>query len=83
MKKYTKVKDWYIETYKSDKIGDNINEDITFYDIFKALNNHKNIYKIIGITDNIIRERIFNELANEMETSYEYIHAQWLLCPDK
>lgn len=75
----TKVKEWYVATYKSDKLGLDINENITFYDIFRALDNYKDIYKVIGADDSLIRERIFEELAKIMEVDYNYIYEQWLL----
>lgn len=73
------VKEWYKKTYNTDKLGNDINGQITFYDIFYALDRYKNIYDVIGVDDSIIRERIFEQLAKIMDCSYDYIYNQWLL----
>lgn len=72
------VKEWYKGEYPTDNLGDRIKEDTTFYDIFYALDNYKDIYDIIGVTDSLVRERIFEKLATLMEVDYDYIYDQWL-----
>ena len=76
--KQLKIKDWYKGEYPTDNLGDRIKEDTTFYDIFYALDNYKDIYDIIGVTDSLARERIFEKLAELMEVDYDYIYDQWL-----
>lgn len=73
-----KVQKWYKGEYPTDNLGDRIKEDITFYDIFYALDNYKDIYGVIGTADSLVRERIFNKLAELMEVDYDYIYDQWL-----
>ena len=72
------VKEWYKGEYPTDNLGDRIKEDTTFYDIFYALDNYKDIYDIIGVTDSLVRERIFEKLAELMGVDYDYIYDQWL-----
>ena len=74
------VKEWYIKEYSTDDLGQEINEEITFYDIFYALDRYKDIYEILGVEDNIVRERVFQKLADIMKVEYNYIYEQWLLC---
>lgn len=76
----TLVKDWYIKEYTTDELGQEINEKITFYDIFYALDRYKNIYEVLGVGDSLVRERVFKKLANIMRVDYNYIYEQWLLC---
>lgn len=76
--KQLKIKDWYKGEYPTDKLGDDIKENITFYDIFDALDNYQDIYEIMGVDDSIIRERVFEKLAELMEVDYDYIYEQWL-----
>ena len=81
----SKVKEWYLKEYSSDELGKYIDENITFYDIFYALDRHKDIYDTIGgensfEIDSIIRERIFGQLAIIMDCPYDYIYNQWLDC---
>ena len=76
------VKDWYKSEYPSDELGDEINPSITFNDVFEALDNYKDIYKLLGVGDSIVRERVFDELADIMGVDYDYIFDQWLLGED-
>ena len=75
----SKIKEWYLKEYSTDNLGEEIKDDITFYDIFYALDNYKDIYEVIGVGDSIIRERIFGKLAEIMKVDYNYIYNQWLL----
>ena len=74
------VKEWYIKEYSTDDLGREINEEITFYDIFYALDRYKDIYEVLGVEDSAIRERVFRKLADIMKVEYNYIYEQWLLC---
>ena len=78
--KKNKVKEWYLKEYNTDELGKEINEEITFYDIFYALDRYKDIYEILGVEDSIVRERVFQKLADIMKVEYNYIYEQWLLC---
>ena len=74
------VKEWYLKEYTEDTDGKYINEDITFYDIFYALDTYKDIYEVIGNDcDSVIRERIFIKLAEIIGVDYDYIYNQWLM----
>ena len=75
-----KIKEWYIKNYSNDSLGQEIKENATFYDLFNALDRRKDIYDFLGVGDSIIRERVFQELANLMQVDYNYIYDQWLLC---
>ena len=74
----TFIKDWYIKTYPTDELGEELNSRATFYDLFEALDNYQDIYNLFGINDSIIRERIFEKLSDIMECPYEEIYNQWL-----
>lgn len=74
----TKIKDWYVATYPTDELGQKLTENKTFYDLFEALDFHQDVYKLFGVDDSLIRERLFEKLAELMECDYEYIYNQWL-----
>ncbi|MGE4353532.1 MAG: hypothetical protein AB7D36_05560 [Oscillospiraceae bacterium] len=76
------VKAWYISKFRDDELGRDIKASITFKDVFEALDNYNNIYHIIGVGDSVIRERIFEQLADVMRVDYDYIYSQWLMCAD-
>jgi len=74
----TKVKSWYMMEYPTDTLGKEINSRITFDDVFRALDSYKDIYKLLGVDDSVVRERIFEKLAEIMGVSYDYVYQQWL-----
>lgn len=74
------IRKWYVGEYQHDSLGEEINEDITFMDLFETLDSYGDIYKALGIGDSVIRERVFQKLAEIMEVDYSYIYEQWLLC---
>lgn len=75
----TLIADWYQSAYPEDELGEEINPDVTFYDLFQALDRHQDIYKLLGDEiDSVIRERTFEELAKIMKCDYQYIYDQWL-----
>ena len=74
----TFLKDWYLKTYPTDELGEELNSRATFYDLFEALDNYQDIYNLFGINDSIIRERIFEKLSDIMECPYDEIYNQWL-----
>lgn len=73
-----KVKDWYCATYPSDDMGEEIDDSITFEDVFDCLDSHSDIYDCLGVYDSIVRERVFEKLAEIMDVEYDYIYDQWM-----
>ena len=67
--------------YSDDELGYELN-DVTFEDVFRTLDNYKSVYKLIGVYDSIVRERIFSMLAVIMDVEYDYIYDQWLACKE-
>lgn len=74
----TKIKEWYIKKYPTDELGVEINNDITFYDLFVVLDTYKSVYEALNVWDSIVRERVFDELAKVMNVDYDYVYEQWL-----
>lgn len=79
----TNVREWYIKTYPHDTLAHSIAENLTFEDVFEALDRRKDIYKTLGVGDSRIRENVFAELAAIMEVDYKYIYDQWLSYDDE
>lgn len=74
----TRIKKWYVKAYPTDELGVEINNEITFYDLFVVLDNRKDVYEALGVWDSIVRERVFGKLAEIMNVDYDYIFEQWL-----
>ena len=74
----TGIKDWYTKEYPEDDLGCCLKPATTFYDLFTALDLHADVYSFTGVGDSVVRERLFNKLAEIMDVSYDYIYDQWL-----
>jgi hypothetical protein len=73
-----KLKEFYLETYPTDDLGLELNETPTFPGLLNQLIIGGDVYRYIGVGDSIIRERLFEKLAESMEVSYDYVYNLWL-----
>lgn len=75
--KETFIKEWYIKEYPTDELGQNLKDNVNFYDLIKTLENCEDVYKFVGESDSIIRERLFEKLSEILECDYDEIYYQW------
>jgi hypothetical protein len=73
----TNIKLYYKKNYPDDELGNEI-RDITFLELFKNLDRGINIYETINVNDSIVRERLFQGLADLFDSDYNYIYHKWL-----
>ena len=67
-----KIIDWYMNHYLDDSLGEELNPDVTFEDCVNTLQNGTDFYKLIGVGDSVIRERLFHEIDKRFDVdSYE------------
>ena len=52
-----------------------LKEKTTFNDV---MNDLPNVYKVIGVGDSVVRERVFEELSKRTKKSYNDIYDIWL-----
>ena len=71
------VKNWYVETYPTDELGQDINPEIEFTNVLNTLDNYRDIYDLIGVGDSIIRERLFQKLSQITGQTYTEIYDKW------
>ena len=71
------IKDYYVKNYADDKLGNNIKDDVTFLQLYRALKDNTDIYSLLGTADSTIRERVFKELAKILNTNYDYVYNIW------
>ena len=80
----SKIKEWYLKEYSTYSVGNDLWDNITLYDLFYALDRRKDIYITLfgseNLGDSLVRERVFEKLAEIMGVDYNYIYEQWLLC---
>lgn len=73
------IKDFYLNAYPTDELGVELIETATFVGLLDVLhNNTKDVYDYIGVGDSIIRERVFERLAEILEMPYDYVYKLWL-----
>lgn len=72
------IKQWYITNYPSDELGYDINERTTFYDLYTGIIHGYDIYSFLGVSDSLVRERVFLELSSIHNTNYETIYTTWI-----
>lgn len=69
------ISKWYVANYPKDELAIKIDIDANFEVLAKCL---PNVYEYINVYDSLVRERVFNELANRLNVSYDSIYNKWL-----
>lgn len=72
------IKEWYVSSFKVDNLSDEISEGVTFRDIMDCLEEHNDFYECIGVADSVIRERVFQKLAEILNVEPMVVYYQWL-----
>jgi len=72
------IREYYLEAYPTDELGVELNETPTFPGLLNQLIVDGDIYRYIGVGDSIVRERLFEKLADELKVSYDYVYNLWL-----
>lgn len=54
------VREWYLHTFPTDDLGEEIAADIAFSDLYGRKSTE--VYEILGVEDSVIRERVENQL---------------------
>ena len=72
------IKWWYIANYPTDDLGKSLDRDATFEGLFFTLANGEDVYRYIGVGDSVIRERLFEKLADITGFDYDYIYDLWM-----
>lgn len=71
-----KIRDFYMRKYPQDELGAELS-DASFGDLLAALVAKRNVYEVIGEGDSIIRERLFERLADLVGVGYDTIYELW------
>lgn len=72
------IKEFYLSNYPTDELGVELNETPTLAGLLNQLIVGGDVYRYIGVGDSVIRERLFERLAEELEVSYDYVYNLWL-----
>ena len=71
------IKQWYLKAFPTDSLGAEIRDNFTFTDAFHTLENKACIYEALGVLDSVVRERVFEELAQLYGVEYGVIYDMW------
>ena len=72
------LREFYLAKYPSDDMGAGINPTATFAGLLNQLIIGGDVYAYLYVYDSIIRERLFERLAEELNVKYEYVYNLWL-----
>jgi hypothetical protein len=72
------IREFYVAKYPSDDMGAGINPTATFAGLLNQLIIGGDVYEYLNVYDSIIRERLFEGLAEELNVKYEYVYNLWL-----
>lgn len=77
---YSKVADFYKETFPKDKMKDKICTHIIFLDLLTCLLffNEDDVYRLIKAKDPVVRVRLSGALAEMINVEYKTIYDMWL-----
>ena len=64
--------------YPTDELGVELNENATFVGLLNTLHEGGDVYDYIEVGDSLVRERLFEELAKQLNTSYDYVYDLWM-----
>ena len=74
----TKIKNWYIEAYPTDKVGHFLRDNATFMGLLTVLVTGNDVYDYVGEADSVIRERIFDKLSDITGMTYDEVYDLWM-----
>lgn len=67
--RYDSVKDWYLNAYPDDELGNEINPDVNFQSLLVTIQlNRGDVYDLLGVHDSTIRERVFAKASELLST---------------
>jgi hypothetical protein len=72
------IREFYLAKYPSDDMGDGINPTATFAGLLNQLIVGGDVYEYLYVYDSIIRERLFERLAEELNVKYDYVYNLWI-----
>jgi hypothetical protein len=72
------IREFYVAKYPTDDMGDGINPTATFAGLLNQLIVGGDVYAYLYVYDSIIRERLFEGLAEELNVKYDYVYDLWI-----
>lgn len=76
--KRLKIKNWYTKSYPTDDLGKEINDQISFWELYTYMSQGFDFYPVVNVYDSLVRERVFQKLSEILEVEYDVIYKMWL-----
>ena len=73
-----KIREFYVKNYPTHDLGKGINPKATFAGLLNELFVGRDVYEYLYVYDSIVRERVFEQLAEELGLGYEYVYKLWI-----
>lgn len=73
------IREYYLENFPADELGAEINPHATVDGLVMVLNNYGDVYQYLGVSDSLMRERVFQYLSEVTNTPYDDIYYLWLM----
>lgn len=75
----TSVKEWYLKAFPLDIVGMEIDDEVTFIEVYEGMKQGKDVYDLLGLNiDSLVRERIFGQLTTILNVEYDHVYKLWL-----
>lgn len=74
------IRDWYVHEFPDYPEGERIDPQATFATAIESFpkGDGHDFYEATGVTDSIVRERVFEELSKRLDCEYSDIYDAWL-----
>ena len=72
------IRNYYVSKFPTDDLGNGINPKATFAGLLNQLFIGGDVYEYLYVYDSIVRERVFEQLAEQLGLGYEYVYKLWL-----
>ncbi len=73
------IKEYYTTTFPTDELGAELNESADFQGLYAVLCMQHDVYDYIDVADSLVRERLFERLAEMYGLSYDDVYNQWAM----
>ena len=73
------IREYYLENFPADELGIEINENATLEGLYAVLTIGGDVYQYLGVSDSLMRERVFQQLSELTNIPYDDIYHLWLM----
>ena len=72
------IRNYYVNEFPSDELGLEINPKASFESLLFAIKSDL-VYEYIGVSDSVVRERLFEKLSELKGCTYDEIYNEWII----